>query len=74
MGNLDFIEQHKSDDGPYEVTQLINSFLGALAHPFGKSCGLSSKRCRYPRLLRKAGPKSKRNWKAMSGPLPSARW
>ena len=24
----------RADDGPFEVTQLINSFLGALAHPW----------------------------------------
>jgi hypothetical protein len=34
MRNLAFIEQHASSDGPFEVTQLINSFLGALAHPW----------------------------------------
>ena len=34
MANLEFIEEHKSDDGPFEVTQLLNSFLGALAHPW----------------------------------------
>lgn len=35
MFNLRFIEQHASDrNGPYEVTQLINSFLGAMAHPW----------------------------------------
>jgi hypothetical protein len=34
MRNLAFIEQHASSAGPYEVTQLINSFLGALAHPW----------------------------------------
>lgn len=33
LANLEFIELHRSDKGPYEVTQLINSFLGALAHP-----------------------------------------
>ncbi len=27
MANLALIEGHKSDAGPYEVTQLINSFL-----------------------------------------------
>ncbi len=33
--NLEFIEQHATErDGPYEVTQLINSFLGAVAHPW----------------------------------------
>jgi hypothetical protein len=32
MSNLDFVERHSAKDGPYEVTQLINSFLGALAH------------------------------------------
>jgi hypothetical protein len=34
MHNLQFVEAHKSPDGPYEVTQLLNSFLGALAHPW----------------------------------------
>ena len=26
MANLRFIEQRKSDDGPFEVTQLLNPF------------------------------------------------
>jgi hypothetical protein len=35
MANLEFIEHHATKQhGPYEVTQLINSFLGALAHPW----------------------------------------
>jgi HEPN pEK499 p136 len=34
MCNLRYIKRHCSDDGPYEVTQLVNSFLGALAHPW----------------------------------------
>lgn len=34
MANLAFIERHADKDGPFEVTQLINSFLGALAHPW----------------------------------------
>lgn len=34
MANLAFIDAHASASGPYEVTQLINTFLGALAHPF----------------------------------------
>ena len=34
MANLRFIEEHKSDEGPFETTQLVNSFLGALAHPW----------------------------------------
>lgn len=34
MANLAYIEQHAGPDGPFEVTQLINSFLGALAHPW----------------------------------------
>jgi HEPN pEK499 p136 len=34
MENLIFIEMHAKPEGPYEVTQLINSFLGALAHPW----------------------------------------
>ena len=33
MANLQFIEGHASARGSYEVTQLVNSFLGALAHP-----------------------------------------
>lgn len=34
MANLDFVEAHAGPGGPYEVTQLINTFLGALAHPY----------------------------------------
>ena len=34
MFNLRFVEKHAGQDGPYEVTQLLNSFLGALAHPW----------------------------------------
>ena len=34
MHNLEFVEARAGLDGPYEVTQLINSFLGALAHPW----------------------------------------
>ena len=36
MYNLRFIEKHSNVEGPYEVTQLINSFLGAMAHPWEK--------------------------------------
>jgi hypothetical protein len=35
MQNLKFVEGHRGANGPYEVTQLLNSFLGALAHPLG---------------------------------------
>ncbi len=34
MVNLRFVEAQAGPHGPYEVTQLINTFLGALAHPF----------------------------------------
>ena len=34
MANLAFVEARAGPEGPYEVTQLINTFLGALAHPF----------------------------------------
>jgi hypothetical protein len=34
IANLEFIEHHAGPNGPYEVTQLLNSFLGALAHPW----------------------------------------
>ncbi len=34
MFNLKFIKKHQDRNGPYEVTQLVNSFLGALAHPW----------------------------------------
>jgi hypothetical protein len=34
IANLAFVEQNAGPEGPYEVTQLINSFLGALAHPW----------------------------------------
>ncbi|HOB54026.1 MAG TPA: HEPN family nuclease [Acidobacteriota bacterium] len=36
MFNLQFIQNHCGRTGPYEVTQLVNSFLGALAHPWEK--------------------------------------
>jgi len=34
MANLEFVEAHSGPNGPYEATQLIDSFLGALAHPW----------------------------------------
>ncbi len=34
MANLAFVEAHAGPPGPYEVTQLVNTSLGALAHPF----------------------------------------
>jgi hypothetical protein len=34
MFNLRYIEGVRNSDGPYEVTQLVNSFLAALAHPW----------------------------------------
>jgi hypothetical protein len=34
MANLEFVEAHAGAAGPYEVTHLVNTFLGALAHPF----------------------------------------
>jgi hypothetical protein len=34
MENLEFIEGKAGPSGPFEVTQLVNSFLGALAHPW----------------------------------------
>jgi hypothetical protein len=34
MANLRFVEEHAGPDGPFEVTQLINSFLAALVHPW----------------------------------------
>lgn len=39
--NLEFIDRHKDHDGPFEVTQLINSFLAVVAHPWDQllDCG-----------------------------------
>jgi hypothetical protein len=34
MQNLSFVEAAAGPSGPYEVTQLINTFLGALVHPY----------------------------------------
>jgi hypothetical protein len=34
MFNLRYIEESSADFGPYEVTQLVNSFMGAFAHPW----------------------------------------
>lgn len=33
LDNLQFIEQHKQRNGPWEVTQTVNSFLSIIAHP-----------------------------------------
>lgn len=45
LSNLDYIKQKETDEGPYYVTQLLNSFLGALVHPWeeygNKLIGLS---------------------------------
>ncbi len=34
MVNLRLIEAQATREGPYEITQLVNSFLAALAHPW----------------------------------------
>jgi hypothetical protein len=34
IANLEFIERKATPSGPFEVTQLVNSYLGALAHPW----------------------------------------
>lgn len=34
MANLAFVEERQTPKGPYAVTQLINTFLGALVHPW----------------------------------------
>jgi HEPN pEK499 p136 len=36
LQNLEFIDRHKRQDGPFEVTQLINSFLTVIAHPWAQ--------------------------------------
>ena len=36
MHNLKFVEARAGADGPYEVTQLVNSFLGARWRTPGK--------------------------------------
>lgn len=43
MANLEFIRKAadpNEDREPYEVTQLVNSFLGALVHPWEKHKGI----------------------------------
>jgi len=35
LKNLKFIESYAGTTCPFEVTQLVNSFLGALAHSWG---------------------------------------
>ncbi|GCE88584.1 hypothetical protein MSKU15_0185 [Komagataeibacter diospyri] len=37
IANLEFIEANYETHGLYEVTQLVNTFLGALIHPFERS-------------------------------------
>ncbi len=32
--NLEFINEHCHPDGPFEVVQLVNSFMGAAIHPW----------------------------------------
>jgi len=34
MVNLEFVKERRGHGGPYEVTQLINSFMGAMVHPW----------------------------------------
>lgn len=57
--NLKFIDRHKSHHGPFEVTQLINSFLAVVAHPWDQLLDQSKleqvtleskvfKGCRFP--------------------------
>jgi len=36
MFNLEFVRERATKKGPYEVTQLVNSFLGAVCHPWEK--------------------------------------
>jgi HEPN pEK499 p136 len=57
--NLEFIEAHRGPRGPYEVTQLLNSFLGAMAHPWEvyemEICGRSLSEATasgWPRILK----------------------
>lgn len=33
LDNLKYIEEHKGRNGPWEVTQTVNSFLSIIAHP-----------------------------------------
>lgn len=61
--NLEFIDRHESHGGPFEVTQLINSFLAVVAHPWDQlldqrkleQVKLESrefKECKFPRVPR----------------------
>jgi hypothetical protein len=34
MFNLRFVHERRADSGPYEVVQLVNSFSGAMVHPW----------------------------------------
>jgi hypothetical protein len=62
MANLKFIEERQRPDGPYEVTQLVNSFLGVLVHPWEKHEALLNEaldkngcRCGFPTIQNKIG-------------------
>lgn len=57
--NYEFIDRNKTSSGPFEVTQLINSFLAVVAHPWDqlldkdklKQVGIESRRfkeCGFP--------------------------
>jgi hypothetical protein len=45
IANLEFVERHATPNGPYEVTQLLNSFSARLP-TLGTRCGKTSWRCR----------------------------
>jgi hypothetical protein len=34
MWNLRYIHEHRAENGPFEVVQLVNSFSGAMVHPW----------------------------------------
>ena len=58
MANLKFVEQHQKRDGPFEVTQLVNSFLSVLVHPWENheeslSKALNQNGLRFPAVTNK---------------------
>lgn len=63
MSNLAFVEKNAQPDGPFETTQLINSFLGALAHPWET---LKAELNALP-----LGEAARRGWPVIAKELPS---
>lgn len=66
MCNLRFIHDRCSDDGPFEVVQLVNSFSGAMAHPWEEM-----KRLKSLNLSQSIEAARDRGWPVLDKELPT---